>query len=472
MKKCTFILSLLFISIGAFANIRLPNVITSNMVLQRESVVTLWGWANPQEKVIITTSWNHQSDTVVTGSEASWKKKINTPAAGGPYTITFKGANTIVVENVMIGEVWVCSGQSNMEWSNEQGVKQMIEELPNSANANIRLFNIPHTTSSHPQDNAPGEWKVCSPEALKGFSAVAYFFGKKLQADLHVPIGIINSSWGGTSAETWTPAEEVNNNEIFKKAAAEQQPNPWWPITPGCIYNAMIYPLANLSVSGAIWYQGESNTTTAATYSPLFATMINAWRNVWKKNFPFYYVQIAPFKYGNKNVGALLREQQVKTLSVPNTGMVVITDLVNDIKNIHPQNKRDVGIRLANYALAETYKQNMAAYKSPMFKSMELDHNKAVLFFDNAPNGFKTKDGKGATGFYIAGEDKNFLPADVKMEKGRIVVSNKQIQKPVAVRFAFSNTDVSNLFSKEELPVCPFRTDDWAVDTNKDNAGE
>lgn len=469
MKKYALLFSLLFISIGVCANIRLPNVIADNMVLQRQSAVTLWGWANPQEKIVITTSWNNHSDTIVTSNEANWKIKVNTPAAGGPYTITFKGMNTITLENVMIGEVWVCSGQSNMSWSNIHNVKQMIDELPHSANANIRVFNVPHTTSSHPQDNIPGDWKVCSAEALNGFSAVAYFFGKKLQADLHVPVGIINSSWGGTAAETWTPAEEINNNEILKTAAAEHQADVWKPVTPGCIYNAMIYPLANLSISGVIWYQGEANTIVAATYSPLLSTMINAWRNIWKENFPFYYVQIAPFKYGNKNVGALLREQQVKTLSVPNTGIVVIPDLVDDINNIHPQNKRDVGSRLANYALAETYKQPITAYKSPLFKNMELDHNKAVLFFDNAPHGFKTKDGKPATEFYIAGEDRNFLPADVKIEKDRIVVSSKQIKKPVAVRFSFSNTAISNLFSKEELPVGPFRTDSWEVDISKEN---
>jgi len=458
-------ITLCFVSLCTLANIRLPNIISDNMVLQRESTVTLWGWAAAKEKIVITTSWNNESDTIVTSGLANWRRTINTPAAGGPYTITFKGMNTIVLQNVMIGEVWVCSGQSNMAFGN----KQLMDELPNSANSNIRLFNMPHTISSYPQDNAPGEWKECSPEGLKGFSAVAYFFGKKLQADLHVPVAIINSSWGGTTAETWTPAEEINNNEILNKAAAGQKPNIWWPTNPGCIYNAMIYPLANFSISGVIWYQGESNVSRADTYSALLTTMITSWRNLWGKNFPFYYVQIAPYKYGSKNVGALLREQQVKTLAVPNTGMITITDLVDDVKNIHPQNKRDVGIRLANYALAETYGQSITAHKNPMFKKMELDNNKAVLYFDNAPDGLMTKDGKEATEFYIAGDDKNFLPAKVKIKKDRILVSNNQIQKPVAVRFSFSNTAMSNIFSKEGLPVCPFRTDDWTVDTSKEN---
>ncbi len=478
MKKNLFVFSLLFFSIQSFAHIRLPAVLSSNMVLQQQSSTTLWGWADPQEKITITTSWNNHTDSVIASSGARWKLKINTPVAGGPYTITLKGANTIVLENIMIGEVWICSGQSNMEWSSKQNVKQIVDELPNSNNTNIRLFHIPKTTSTTPQDNVAGEWKVCSPESLKGFSAVGYFFGKKLQADLNVPVGLIGSSWGGTAAETWTPEEEVNKDSELKKAAAELKSYLWWPEKPASTYNAMIYPLANFSIAGAIWYQGESNTLTAATYSKLFTSMIGAWRKAWQKDFPFYYVQIAPFKYGNKNIGALLREQQSKTLSYPNTGMVVITDLVDDVKDIHPQNKRDVGIRLANLALAETYHQNKAAYKSPVFNRMEVNKNKVELYFDNAPNGFMIKDGKTATEFYIAGDDKVFLPADVKIEKNKIVVSHKQVQKPVAVRFAFGNTAISNLFSKEArpdgsvgpgLPVCPFRTDDWEMDLGKEN---
>jgi sialate O-acetylesterase len=355
-----------------------------------------------------------------------------------------------------------------MEWISHQNLKQIIEELPNSSNNNIRLFHVPKTTSLHKQDDLEGEWKVCSPESLKGFSAVGYFFGKKLQHDLNVPIGLVNASWGGTPAEVWTPDDEINNDDELKKAAALQNKNPWWPIMPGLTYNAMISPLTDFPIAGAIWYQGESNTGTAASYNKLFITMIGAWRKAWQKEFPFYYVQIAPYKYGNKNIGALLQEQQTKTLLYPNTGMVVITDLVDNIKDIHPQNKIDVANRLANWALAETYKQNITAYKSPVFKNMEINKNKAVLFFDNTPAGFVVKGGGKATEFYIAGEDKNFLPADVKIEKDRIVVSHKQIKNPVAVRFGFSNTAMSNLFSKEGLPVCPFRTDNWEVDTSKE----
>lgn len=462
------LITILFFINAAWGNIRLPSVIISHMVLQQQSTATLWGWADPAEKIFVSTSWSNTIDSVIATGDANWKIKIKTPIAGGPYTITLKGRSTIVLEDIMIGEVWVCSGQSNMEWSSHQNLKQIIDELPNSSNNNIRLFHVPKTTSLHKQDDLEGEWKVCSPESLKGFSAVGYFFGKKLQHDLNVPIGLVNASWGGTPAEVWTPADEINNDEGLKKAAALQNKNPWWPIMPGLTYNAMIFPLTDFPIAGAIWYQGESNTGTAASYNKLFTTMIGAWRKAWQKEFPFYYVQIAPYKYGNKNIGALLQEQQTKTLLYPNTGMVVITDLVDNIKDIHPQNKIDVANRLANWALAETYKQNITAYKSPVFKNMEITKNKAVLFFDNAPAGFIIKGGGKATEFYIAGEDKNFLPADVKIEKDRIVVFHKQIKNPVAVRFSFSNTAMSNLFSKEGLPVCPFRTDNWEVDTSKE----
>lgn len=460
---------LLLLSFHSMAAIRLPSVIASNMVLQQQSEVNLWGWADPGEKIFVTASWDNKTDSVTTTRDANWKIKISTPRAGGPYTITLKGNSTIVLDNILIGEVWICSGQSNMEWSSYQNLQQIIDEMPNANNTNIRLFHIPKTTATAPQDNSAGQWKVCSPETLKGFSAVGYFFGKKLQHDLNVPIGLINASWGGTPAEVWTPAKEVTDDPVLKAAADKQNLTPWWPGLPGYAYNAMISPLTNFTIAGAIWYQGESNTGTAATYQQLFSKMISSWRKAWEKEFPFYYVQIAPYAYGNKNIGALLREQQAKTLSLPRTGMVVITDLVDNVKDIHPKNKKDVADRLANWALAETYNLNIPAYKNPVYKSMEVKDNKVSLYFDNAPTGFMVKGKEKPSEFFIAGEDRNFLPAEVKLEKDKLIVYNKTIKKPVAVRFAFSNTAMPNVFSKEGLPVGPFRTDDWEVDTTKEN---
>lgn len=466
MKYLSSLMALCLLCIVCHATIRLPSVISSHMVLQQNSTAKLWGWCAPSEKIYITTSWNNKTDSITGTSGARWMAQVQTPAAGGPYTITLKGHNTIVLEDVLIGEVWVCSGQSNMEWSYRNKLPQIAEELPACYNKNIRFFHIPKTTADYPQDNCDAQWAVCDSNALKSFSAVGYFFGKKLNKDLNIPIGLINSSWGGTPAETWTPDSIVKSNPALNAAAAKLNTSKGWPIQPGQAYNAMIAPITNFAVAGAIWYQGESNTTTSATYSQLFTAMIESWRRAWNKELPFYYVQIAPYKYGNRHIGALLREQQTKTMSVPNTGMVVITDLVNDTNNIHPLNKRDVGERLAGWALNKTYNKQDVAYASPLYKSMEVKKGKVYLQFDHAPNGLEIK-GKNAVELYVAGSDRQFYPAQAKLEKGQLVVWSKQVKEPVAVRFGFGNTAMGNLFSKEGLPVTPFRTDDWEVDTSK-----
>ncbi len=467
LKNGIVALTLLLTAFNLQATVRLPSLLGSNMVLQQRSEVNLWGWADPAEKVYITASWRDGVDSATTDEYARWKVKIKTPVAGGPYTITIKGsANTLVLENVMIGEVWVCSGQSNMEWCSVQHHQQIIDEMPNSNNANLRLMQIPKIASAYPQDDVYGSWKVSSPEVVKGFSSVGYFFAKKLQQSLGIPVGIINASWGGTPAEVWTPNEVVESNLHLKTNADKLTKTPWWPIKSGATYNTMIYPLTNLAIAGAIWYQGESNVGYFQTYSKLMTEMIGAWRNAWNKDFPFYYVQIAPFQYGPKNSGAMLREQQTMALSCPNTGMVVISDLVDDVNNIHPKDKIGVADRLANMALAETYHKNTdMAYQSPFFQKMEIANDKATLYFSNAEDGFITKDGKKPTEFFIAGIDRNFLPAEVKLDKGKIVVWNKSVTRPVAVRFSFTNAGISNLLSKGGLPVAPFRTDNWVEES-------
>lgn len=465
------ILSVIVITLSispAKAWIRLPAVVASHMVLQQNSSTVLWGWSDPGEKIFVTTSWNNRTDSVSATGDAKWKITLSTPAAGGPYKITLRGSNTIVLDDILIGEVWVCSGQSNMEWSSYHNNQQIIDELPKATNTNIRLFNVAKTTAEYPQDDIRGEWKVCSPESLKGFSAVGYFFGKKLQSTLNVPIGLINTSWGGTPAEPWTPAAAVNANEILKKSAGQLQTYPWWPEKPGRTFNAMISPLTTHQVAGAIWYQGEGNTGTAATYNELMKTMITSWRQAWKKDFPFYYVQIAPFKYGNRNVGALLREQQTKTLELPGTGMAVITDLVDNINDIHPKDKLTVGLRLADIALAQHYKQSTSFMGYPTFDRMEIKGKKVDVYLKNADGGLVLRQGKAATDFYLAGEDRQFYPASVKINKDRITLESKQVPKPVAVRFAFDNVAMPNIMNKQGLPVTPFRTDDWQVDTSEE----
>jgi len=434
------------------------------MVLQQNDSVTFWGWGYNGEQVKVSGSWGNSVSTGTVSNIGKWNFKIKTPPAGGPYIIRISsGGAEILLNDVMIGEVWLCSGQSNMEWSYWNKANYIKEELPTCYNRNIRFFQIPRTASDFPQDDLKAEWKICDSNSLKPFSAVGYYFGKKLQQDLNVPIGLINSSWGGTPAETWTPAESISSNNDLKNAAAELKEVPWGPVRPGLLFNGMIYPITRYKIAGAIWYQGEANVGTNSTYSQLLTTMIDSWRKKWNKEFPFYYVQIAPFRYGNENVGALLQEQQTKTMSFPKTGMVVITDLIDSVTNIHPSNKRDVGLRLANWALAETYNTHVVAYKSPSFKKAEISKDKITLSFDNAPNGFLVK-GKSLTGFYISGEKEEWLTAEAKIEKDKIIVWNKNLKQPAQVRYGFGNTIVGNVFSKEGLPLTPFRSDSWTVD--------
>lgn len=466
MKKQFLLLMLIcFTAIAGTANIRLPNILGSHMVLQQKSSVKLWGWASPGEKIKIKVGWDDTSYEVQTASDAKWQTEIKTPEAGGSYSITLQGKNFIKLEDVLIGEVWVCGGQSNMEWSGDQNLQQSKDEAPHATNNKIRLFYVPKSTSLFPQDNVEAKWVVCSPEEMIHFSAIGYFFGKNLNEKLNTPIGLINSNWGGTPAETWTPEYVVNNNTIIKKGAEELKAAPNWPHKTALAYNAMIYPLTNYSIAGAIWYQGESNTGTYYAYEQLFTGMIDAWRQQWNKNFPFYFVQIAPYTYGFKNVGALLRETQTKSAMHPNTGMVVITDLIPDTTNIHPTLKKEVAKRLSDLALNETYGHKSISWQSPLYSSHTIEKDKIKIQFSNTSHGLISKGDK-ITSFEIAGADKVFLPAQVKIEGNNVLVYNKNIKSPMAVRFAFNNTAIPNLFNKEGLPVNLFRTDDWEMDTS------
>lgn len=459
-----FLILFCFGSVTVSANIRLPNIIGSHMVLQQKSNVKLWGWAAPGEKISIQTSWDGATYQTQATNEAKWLAEIKTPEAGGSYSISIKGNNTIELEDVLIGEVWVCGGQSNMEWSGTQKLPQSIDEAPNARNNKIRLFYVSKSTSKFPQENLDGKWVVCSPDEMYKFSAIGYFFGKNLNEKMNTPIGLINSNWGGTPAETWTPEFVVNNNMTIKKGSEELKSQPGWPHQTAMAYNAMIYPLTNYSIAGAIWYQGESNVRTYYAYEKLFTGMIDAWRQQWNKNFPFYFVQIAPFTYGFKNVGALLRETQTRSASHPNTGMVVITDLIPDTTNIHPILKKEVAKRLSDMALNKTYGFKEISFDSPVYSNHIVEKDKIKIHFKNAANGLMAK-GDQISSFEIAAEDKRFLPAQAKIEGNTIIVSNKNIKNPVAVRFAFNNTAIPNLFNKEGLPVNLFRTDDWEMDT-------
>lgn len=464
MKKvCLFFLFVNIIASTCFnasAEVRLPAIIGNHMVLQQKSDVKLWGWCDPNEKIKVNLSVDTTNYNTVGNADGKWLLIIKTPADGGPYTLTITGSNKIVLDDILIGETWVCSGQSNMEMNYSWGIKEYTQDVEKAENKRIRLFHIPRLTASFPQDDTKGSWVICSPEELKHFSLAGYFFGKKLQENLNVPVGLIESDWGGTPAEVWTPKEAIDENAVLKKVADSLKVIPWGPIREAATYHAMIYPITNFSIAGVIWYQGEANVENASTYQLLFSTMINSWRKAWDKNFPFYFVQIAPFSgYGNIS-GALLREAQTKTLMVPNTGMVVITDLVSDVKNIHPRDKKDVGERLANLALSHTYGKPGFSSQYPIYKSMEVEKGKIKISFDDVEAGLMSK-GNPLTEFYIAGADKAFYPANAKISGNNVIVWNNDVKSPVAVRFGFSNAAIPNLFSKNGLPVNIFRTDDW-----------
>jgi len=462
MRKITMFVLLAVSTLPIRAEIRLPNILSSNMVLQQRSQVSLWGWCDPGEKIKIAASWNDKVDSVTGTRDGRWQLTVQTPAAGGPYSIAFHGWNTVVLDNILIGEVWVCSGQSNMEMSESWGLPDAKAELPSCANPNIRFFHIPRTTSTHPQDDCQGKWAACDSNQLKTFSAVAYFFGKKLNKDLNVPIGLIETCWSGTPAEVWTPTAMIDDDPALKAANDRIPHSNGWPYLPGYCYNAMIAPIVPFHIAGAIWYQGEGNTANCDMYSKILTTMIAAWRSAWNEPLPFYYVQIAPFTYGPGNAGTIIREQQAKTTRLENTGMIVVSDLVSDTTDIHPKNKHDVGARLATLALAETYHKTGLTYKYPTYQNMEIKGDKITLSFDNAPTGLIIKDVE-PSALVIAGEDHVFYPAKAKLEGNKLTVSAAAVKKPVAVRYQYSNAGVGNIAGKEGLPMAPFRTDNWPL---------
>lgn len=457
MKKL-IVLFLLILSIGVSAQLRLPSIFTDHMVLQREATVPVWGWGSPGWEVSIETSWDTATIKTTVSNKAQWKAELKTPKAGGPYTITIKSGDEIkTITDVLSGEVWLCSGQSNMEWPMTLTDGKTL--IPTINDPNIRLMHIPKSGASTRQEHGEGQWTACDKNTIPSFSSVAYFFGKKLNTELNVPIGLINASWSGSNAESWTPNELVVNNPTLAEAAKKQEHNMWWPNEPGSVFNSMIMPVIPFKIAGVIWYQGESNIVSASSYKPLMETLITGWRKEFKTEFPFYYVQIAPFEYEADRSSMLLREQQVKMLQIPKTGMVVISDHVDNVKDIHPVNKKPVGDRLANIALSEVYGKKGITYLPPLYKSMKVEKDKIRVSFDNVMA--LTSTGGEPKEFMIAGADKKFYPAKAKIEGNTVVVSAKEVKQPVAVRFAWGNAIIGNLFSKEGLPVSVFRTDDW-----------
>jgi sialate O-acetylesterase len=643
----------------AFADVKLPAVISDNMVLQQGRAVPIWGWAEPNEQIMFSVSWHTTKWGITANKNGKWTFKMNPPAPGGPYEMTISGKNTITIKNILVGEVWVCSGQSNMQMAVTQSANSQ-QEIAAANYPNIRLFYVERKVADQPQSDCNGLWVQCSPQTVGNFSAVAYYFGRELHQQLNIPVGLIHTSWGGTPAEAWTSArvlktlpdykdvmeemEQVRINpqpfqEKYQQQLLEWQkkidfsdsstgkkcmdidfddsnwqqmelptlweqagladfdglvwfrkdvniPQSWagkelvlelgpiddmdstwingtrvggieapgrwqtprkykidsaiikpgrnviavkvidtgggggiygnpdqmklrpaqtadesairlagqWrykkgfdlksmppqptppalvnnPNAPTSLYNAMIAPLLPYGIQGAIWYQGESNAGRAYQYRQLFPAMIQNWRQDFKQgDFSFLFVQLANFMAALPDPcdsdWAELREAQLMTLSLPNTGMAVIID-IGDANDIHPKNKQDVGKRLALWALAKTYGKTLV-YSGPIYKSMKIQGRDIILHFDHIGTGLVAKGGEPLKGFAIAGTDRKFVWADARIDGQTIVVSSDKVPEPVAVRYAWANNPICNLYNKEGLPASPFRTDDWpGITANK-----
>ena len=337
-------------------------------------------------------------------------------------------------------------------------------DIESAGNKSIRFFKINVISAEYPQKEVRGEWVEASPKSMRSFSLAGYYFGRRINRELNRPVGLIQAAWGGTPVESWTPIDIFNEHPLLAWSAAKLQPVPWCPMRPAIVYNAMIHPITYYPIAGSIWYQGETNTTNPLTYEATFSAMIKSWRRLWDYDFPFYFVQIAPFTYNVPNSAPLVREQQLKTFHhLPKTGMVVTTDITGDTTDIHPFDKVDVGERLAKWALAKTYNRQGITYSGPLYRSMEIKGSQAILHFDFADGGLMKK-GDELREFVIAGKDQQFVKANARIDGDNVIVSSPKVQHPEAVRMGFSNAAVPNLFNESGLPASPFRTDDWPVE--------
>lgn len=462
IQKLYIILGITCLSFTYGYSITLPSVISDHMVLQRNSEVTLWGWGKALEPLTIKLSWDTSFKySVKLNKLGQWKLKVKTNDAAGPHSIRFEGYNTIEVKDILFGEVWLCSGQSNMEWSANMKIENGEAEKAKANYPDIRMFLVSFHTSSYPQEDCKGEWVKCTPETMGNASAVGYFFGRDLHQKLNRPVGLIQSAWGGTPAEVWTPNEAMVNDYTLMKSAQRLRDEPWAPQAIGANYNGMIHPIIPYTIAGALWYQGETNTANANTYSKLLSTLIQSWRAGWGYDFPFYFVQIAPYNgYGSDNrYGAEVRYQQAKVLDmVAKTDMVVVSDIGN-LEDIHPRNKIDVGKRLAAIALNHDYHINAVNTSCPRYKNHTTIGNEVHITFEGAPNGLISK-GDIVKDFEIQYQDGTWAKAEGASVKGNsVIVKIKQGQNVMAVRFAYTNSAVPNLYNTEGLPASCFTTE-------------
>jgi sialate O-acetylesterase len=462
---------------AARAEVKPHPLFASGMVLQQEMKCPVWGTAGPGEEVRVSLKGDGDAVEQKTTADKDGKWRMDLPAAkaGGPFTLSIEGKNKITLKDVFVGDVWVCSGQSNMEWPVAASANR-DNTIKNSTNPKIRLFTVNSKVADHPLDTVDvlpagqkGVWLECNPGTVAGLSAVGYHFGKHLQEKLNVPIGLIHSSLGGTIAEAWTPKEALAADSTLAHLVPKGAIQPGNPNQGTVLWNAKIAPLVPFAIKGAIWYQGESNAGRAYQYRTLFPTMIKAWREQWKQgDFPFLFVQLAPFMKQERRPGdsvwAELRDAQLYTsLTVPNTAMAVITD-VGDNEDIHPKDKATVGERLALAARALGHNDKIE-YSGPVYKGMSIDGHRVVLTFTHVGKGLDDSAGNALMGFTIAGEDGKFYKAHAEIQNDKVIVWSDKVTKPVGVRYGWANYPMVDLWNKDGLPASPFRTDDFPLTT-------
>lgn len=511
MNRFAVISLLLFALFPSYAEaeLHLPSIFGDHMVLQRDHENPIWGQAIPGSNVSVTFG-GHTLQTKA-DKNGKWMLKLK-PMQGSSHALnlTIKSEDdSITFSNIVIGEVWVCSGQSNMQWPVNQVYDSDLESM--SANyPNIRIISVPQIGTQENQDDFNGQWDICTPDTVGQFSAVGYFFGRQLHQTLGVPIGLVDNAWGGSSAEAWVDRDVLEADERFEAVIAEWEkteatfdfdkamaawkekaaeakeagkPAPRSPRNvlagqhrPGNLWAGVLNPIIGYGIRGTIWYQGESNAGRAYQYDDLFGLMITEWRKAWGQgDFPFYWVQLADFRDEVSEPGdsdwAELREAQSNTLALPNTGQAVIYD-VGEGRDIHPRDKLTVAKRLARIALSRDYGIKVP-YLSPSFRDMKIEGNKAILTFQDVGTTLYTFDVREARGFAVAGEDKKWHFATGSLVgKDQIIVSSDAVANPVAVRYAWANNPAANLMSREGLPVIPFRTDDWPQITDPETKTE
>lgn len=469
MKRFLLIVAILCSSLfvlQAGAKVVLPSMFADGMVIQRETTARLWGTAGKGAKVTVSPSWTDKTYTAQADKEGRWQVEIVTPEAGGPHTLTIDDGEKLVISDILSGELWLCSGQSNMEMTlkgfKSQPVEGAISDILNSTDAELRMFTLKRNSQISPVDTVYGRWSEAGPTTTRDFSATAYYFGRALRRALGVPVGLVVAAWGGSACEAWMKGDWLKAFPDVKIPVTKE--DVWSKNrTPTVLYNGMLHPLIGMAMRGVIWYQGEDNVNRHATYADLLSTMIGGWRAEWGiGDFPFYYCQIAPFDYPridwNYN-SAFLREQQAKVeLSTPNTAMAVLMDAGLEY-GIHPRKKREAGERLALLALKNTY-GNANVPEFARYKDVVFNNDTAVISFEKSKEWVYFDRGTTSELFEIAGEDRVFHPAKAWTASNKVYVKSDEVPAPVAVRYAFKNWADGDLFC-DGLPVSSFRTDDW-----------